>query len=59
VAVSRVYLGLHYPSDILGGAIIGTAFGYLFAFIALKLNGYFKEKENLISTEVKTIDENK
>ena len=23
VAISRVYLGLHYPSDILGGAIIG------------------------------------
>lgn len=27
VSLSRVYLGLHYPSDILGGAVIGIATG--------------------------------
>jgi undecaprenyl-diphosphatase len=27
IALSRVYLGLHYPSDILGGAILGSAVG--------------------------------
>ncbi|MCC6636570.1 MAG: phosphatase PAP2 family protein, partial [Ignavibacteriaceae bacterium] len=37
---SRVYLGLHYPSDILGGAIIGAAIGYAFA----KLQLYLEEK---------------
>ncbi|MFO7444777.1 MAG: phosphatase PAP2 family protein [Ignavibacteriaceae bacterium] len=42
VAISRVYLGLHYPSDILGGAIIGSAFGYVFAQIALWLDNYIK-----------------
>ena len=35
VAISRVYLGLHYPSDIIGGAIIGIAFGYIFSELAL------------------------
>jgi undecaprenyl-diphosphatase len=44
VAISRVYLGLHYPSDILGGAIIGSAFGYLFAFAALRVDGLFRTK---------------
>lgn len=31
--LSRVYLGLHYPSDILGGMIIGTALGWIFAYL--------------------------
>jgi len=26
IAFSRVYLGVHYPSDVLGGAAIGAAF---------------------------------
>jgi len=45
VAISRVYLGLHYPSDILGGAIIGIAFGYLFAAGVLFLEKYLNDKK--------------
>ncbi len=29
VAYSRVYLGVHYPGDIIVGALIGAGFGYL------------------------------
>jgi undecaprenyl-diphosphatase len=29
MAVSRVYLGVHYPSDILAGAALGTLVGGL------------------------------
>lgn len=30
-AYSRVYCGLHFPSDVVGGAILGSAFGWLMA----------------------------
>jgi undecaprenyl-diphosphatase len=47
-AYSRIYLGLHYPGDIL----TGFAFGLLMAWLVLKLyvflrDKYFPEKENL------------
>jgi undecaprenyl-diphosphatase len=45
VAISRVYLGLHYPSDIIGGAVIGSAFGYVFSIGALEIEKYIKSKK--------------
>ena len=29
VGLSRIYLGLHYPSDVLGGFLLGAIFGWL------------------------------
>lgn len=33
VMIGRVYCGVHYPRDILGGILIGSAFSYLFLII--------------------------
>ena len=30
IAAGRPYLGMHYPSDVLGGAILGTLLGLIF-----------------------------
>ncbi|KAA5547887.1 phosphatase PAP2 family protein [Adhaeribacter rhizoryzae] len=33
ISYSRVYLGVHYPGDILGGAILGILLGYLIGLL--------------------------
>ena len=48
IALSRVYLGVHYPSDIFGGALLGVAFGYLFSLAALPAVKYFQKKKLVI-----------
>lgn len=35
VAYSRVYLGVHYPGDIITGALIGSILGYLYSRLFL------------------------
>jgi undecaprenyl-diphosphatase len=45
ISISRVYLGLHYPSDIFGGAVIGLAFGYLFSSGVLYFEKYLDERK--------------
>lgn len=50
ISISRIYLGVHYPSDVIGGALIGVAFGYLFSVAALKLEKYFT-KQNEVSNK--------
>jgi undecaprenyl-diphosphatase len=46
ISISRIYLGVHYPSDVLGGAILGIGFGYLFSIAALKYLDYLEKKKN-------------
>lgn len=50
VALSRLYLGLHYPSDMLGGAVIGIFFGYIFAEGVLRVNTWLDLRKKLKNT---------
>jgi len=36
IALSQVYVGLHYPADIVGGALLGSLVGWI-AFLIFKL----------------------
>lgn len=45
-AYSRVYLGVHYPGDILTGAITGTLLGTGFAHVHVKLRIKFLKSNN-------------
>lgn len=44
MAFSRPYIGVHYPSDIFFGAIIGSAVGYIFSLGAKKIHIYLEQK---------------
>lgn len=40
IAFSRPYVGVHYPSDVLGGALIGSLIGYIFALLFFKIHNF-------------------
>lgn len=44
VAYSRVYLGVHYPGDILMGALIGLGVAVLMCYLLEKMSKYFIAK---------------
>jgi len=41
VAYSRIYVGVHYPGDIISGAILGTFLGYFVAAVYKRVNQRF------------------
>lgn len=38
VSLSRIYLGVHYPGDILGGIIVGLIWGYVLSYLFGKVD---------------------
>ncbi len=56
LAFSRPYVGVHYPSDVIGGALIGAAIGYIFGLIVLKVNSYFNQKKTIITDKYQRIE---
>lgn len=55
MALSRPYVGVHYPSDILGGAIIGSVFGYVYALIVIKIDDFFANKKTKLTGKFERI----
>jgi len=56
MAFSRPYVGVHYPSDVIGGALIGTVFGYIFAFVVVKFDKFFTQKRTKITDNYERLE---
>jgi undecaprenyl-diphosphatase len=47
MAISRVFAGVHYPSDVIAGAILGIVIGYLWIRMEALTIVYVQKRENM------------
>jgi len=48
VALSRIFVGVHYPFDVLSGAIVGCCIGFIFYILTIQIEKTVTKKSNSI-----------
>jgi undecaprenyl-diphosphatase len=56
MAFSRPYVGVHYLSDAIGGAVIGSIIGYLLSLIVIYLENIFKNKKTNLTSRFERVE---
>jgi undecaprenyl-diphosphatase len=59
IGISRLYLGLHYPSDVIGGALIGMLLGFILAVISEFIEERLRRRGQPVPTEAEIEKKNR